>query len=275
MNDYEIRDNISKNLKKYMEEKDINNKELANILNVSESTVGKWLLKKSVPRMGIIEQISNYFNIEKSDLLENKRKQQIAENIEFLEDYGVKVSTDNVEAYDEYILEPPNGKTIYLNSNKMSSKNLLEDLDLNLTNDLSNIPGIKIIKKFVTVPVLGEIACGEPIFCNQNYDNLLQIDADLGRPDFSLTAKGDSMVDAGIDDGDIVFFKNTSIVENGKIAAVIIDNTTTLKRFFKNDHEIILQPENKTYSPIIIREDDGQEVRVLGEMVGMYHTGSK
>lgn len=275
MNDYEIRDNISKNLKKYMEEKDINNKELANILNVSESTVGKWLLKKSVPRMGIIEQISNYFNIEKSDLLENKRKQQIAENIEFLEDYGVKVSTDNVEAYDEYILEPPNGKIIYLNSNKMSSKNLLEDLDLNLTNDLSNVPGIKIIKKFVTVPVLGEIACGEPIFCNQNYDNLLQIDADLGRPDFSLTAKGDSMVDAGIDDGDIVFFKNTSIVENGKIAAVIIDNTTTLKRFFKNDHEIILQPENKSYSPIIIREGDGQEVRILGEMVGMYHTGSK
>lgn len=142
-------------------------------------------------------------------------------------------------------------------------------------NDLFNIPGIKIIKKFTTVPLLGEIACGEPIFCNQNYDNILQIDEDLGKPDFSLTARGDSMIDVGIDDGDIVFFKNTSVVENGKIAAVIIDNTTTLKRFFKNDHEIILQPENKTYSPIIIREDDGQEVRVLGEMVGMYHTGSK
>lgn len=142
-------------------------------------------------------------------------------------------------------------------------------------NDLSNIPGIKIIKKFVTVPLLGEIACGEPIFCNQNYDNLFQIDEDLAKPDFSLTAKGDSMIDVGINDGDIVFFKNTSVVENGKIAAVIINNTTTLKRFFKNDHEIILQPENKTYSPIIIREGDGQEVRVLGEMVGMYHIGSR
>lgn len=214
MNDYEIRDNISKNLKKYMEEKDINNKELANILNVSESTVGKWLLKKSVPRMGVIEQISNYFNIEKSDLIEDK-------------------------------------------------------------NDLSNIPGIKIIKKFVTVPLLGEIACGEPIFCNQNYDNLFQIDEDLAKPDFSLTARGDSMIDVGINDGDIVFFKNTSVVENGKIVAVIIDNTTTLKRFFKNDHEIILQPENKSYSPIIIREGDGQDVRVLGEMVGMYYKGSR
>lgn len=214
MNDYEIRDNISKNLKKYMEENNINNKELATILNVSESTVGKWLLKKSVPRMGVIEKISNYFNIEKSELIENK-------------------------------------------------------------NDLSNIPGIKIIKKFVTVPLLGEIACGEPIFCNQNYDNLFQIDEDLAQPDFSLTARGDSMIDVGINDGDIVFFRNTPVVENGKIAAVIIDNTTTLKRFFKNEHEIILQPENKFYSPIIIREGDGQEVRVLGEMVGMYHTGSK
>ena len=273
MNDYEIRDNISKNLKKYMEEKDINNKELANILNVSESTVGKWLLKKSVPRMGIIEQISNYFNIEKSDLLEDKRKQQIADNIEFLEDYGVKVITDDVEGYDKYILENPYGETIYLNSNDMSSENLLKDL--NLQTDLSNIPGIKIIKKFATVPLLGEIACGEPIFCNQNYDNLFQIDEDLAKPDFSLTARGDSMIDAGIEDGDIVFFKNTSVVENGKIAAVIIDNTTTLKRFFKNEHEIILQPENKSYSPIIIREGDGQDVRVLGEMVGMYYTGSK
>lgn len=270
MNDYEIRDNISKNLKRYMKEKDINNKELANILNVSESTVGKWLLKKSIPRMGIIEQISNYFNIEKSELLENKRQQQIADNIELLEDYGIRVRTDEVENYDNYILESPNGETKYLNSNDMSSEKLINDL--NLIKNLSNIPGIK---KFVTVPMLREMTCGEPIFCNKNYDNIFKIDEDLGKPDFSLKARGDSMIDAGIYDGDIVFFRNTSVVENGKIAAVIIDNTTTLKRFFKNEHDIILKQENKSYSPIIIREGDGQEVRILGEMVGMYVNGSK
>lgn len=214
MDDYEIRDNISKNLKRYMEEKDINNKELANILNVSESTVGKWLLKKSVPRMAIIEQISNYFNVEKSDLIEDK-------------------------------------------------------------NELSKTSGKKIIKNFVTVPMLGKLDCHKPIFCNENYDNIFQIDEDLGRPDFSLIVRGDSMIDAGIDDGDVVFFRSTPIVENGKIAAVIIDNTTTLKRFYKNEHEIILRPENKSYPPIIIREGDGQEVRILGEMVGMYVNGSK
>ncbi|MDU1315675.1 S24 family peptidase [Anaerococcus hydrogenalis] len=187
--------------------------------------------------------------------------------------YDLNISKSMISRWENHKSEPLN---TYLSAYAREFNLDLNDLlDIEDKNDLSNIPGIKIIKKFVTVPVLGVIACGEPIFCNQNYDNILQIDADLGRPDFSLTAKGDSMIDAGIDDGDIVFFKNTSIVENGKIAAVIIDNTTTLKRFFKNDHEIILQPENKTYSPIIIREDDGQEVRVLGEMVGMYHTGSK
>lgn len=187
--------------------------------------------------------------------------------------YDLNISKSMISRWENNKSEPFN---TYLSAYAREFNLDMNDLlDIEDKNDLSNIPGIKIIKKFVTVPVLGEIACGEPIFCNQNYDNILQIDEDLGRPDFSLTAKGDSMVDAGIDDGDIVFFKNAPTVENGKIAAVIIDNTTTLKRFFKNEHEIILQPENKSYSPIIIREDDGQEVRVLGEMVGMYVKGSK
>lgn len=187
--------------------------------------------------------------------------------------YDLNISKSMISRWENNKSEPFN---TYLSAYAREFNLDMNDLlDIEDKNDLSNIPGIKIIKKFVTVPLLGEIACGEPIFCNQNYDNLFQIDEDLAQPDFSLTARGDSMVDVGIHDGDIVFFRNTPVVENGKIAAVIIDNTTTLKRFFKNEHEIILQPENKEYSPIIIREDDGQEVRVLGEMVGMYHTGSK
>lgn len=215
--DYNIKENISNNLSYYMEQNNVNNKELASILNVSESTVGKWILKKSTPRMGVIEKIANYFNIEKSDLIEDKLK----------------------------------------------------------NTNLSQIPGIKMIKKFVNVPILGEIACGEPIFCQQNYDGFFQIDEDLDRPDFCLTANGDSMIDVGINDGDLVFMRETPIVENGKIAAVLIDDTVTLKRFYKNNNEVILQPENKSYSPIIIREGDGQNIRILGEMIGMYSKGSK
>lgn len=186
--------------------------------------------------------------------------------------YDLNISKSMISRWENNKSEPFN---TYLSAYAKEFNLDMNDLLDIEPNNLSNMPGIKIIKKFVTVPMLGEIACGEPIFCNQNYDNIFQIDEDLGRPDFSLTAKGDSMIEAGIDDGDIVFFKNTPVVENGKIAAVIIDNTTTLKRFYKNEHEIILKPENKSYSPIIIREDDGQEVKVLGEMVGMYVNGSK
>lgn len=147
-----------------------------------------------------------------------------------------------------------------------------------LTEDkrnLSEIPGVKVIKEIITVPLLGEIACGEPILCQENYDNLFQWDAELGRPNFMLKARGDSMIDAGINDGDLVFFRETPEVENGKIVAVIIDNETTLKRFYKHDNQIILQPENKAYSPIIINEEDGLNVRILGEMIGMYTLGSR
>ncbi|MDU2374724.1 S24 family peptidase [Anaerococcus vaginalis] len=187
--------------------------------------------------------------------------------------YDLNISKSMISRWENNKSEPLN---TYLSAYAREFNLDMNDLlDIEDKNDLSNIPGVKIIKKFVTVPLLGEIACGEPIFCNQNYDNLFQIDEDLAQPDFSLTARGDSMIDVGINDGDIVFFRNTPVVENGKIAAVIIDNTTTLKRFFKNDHEIILQPENKEYSPIIIREGDGQEVRILGEMVGMYYKGSR
>lgn len=151
------------------------------------------------------------------------------------------------------------------------------NLDMNdlLDIDLSEIEGIKIIKKFVNVPLLGEIACGEPIFCQRNYDGYFQIDEDLDKPDFCLTARGESMIDVGIHDGDLIFMKQTPTVENGKIAAVIIDEDVTLKRFYKKDHEIILQPENKAYSPIILRENDGQNIKIIGEMIGMYSKGSK
>lgn len=215
MSDTQIRKNISENLKYYMKQNNLNNRELADILNVSESTVGKWLLEKTVPRMGVIEQLARYFNIDKSDLIEKK--------IINLEDF--------------------------------------ED--------------IKIIKKFKDVPILGEIACGEAIFCNANYEDMFRMDVDLDDPDFCLKARGDSMIDVGINDGDLVFFKSTPVVENGKIAAVILDDTITLKRFFKNNNEIILRPENKFFSPIIIREEDCIRIEVIGEMIGLYSKASR
>ena len=135
---------------------------------------------------------------------------------------------------------------------------------------LDKIPGIKIIKKFVNVPILGEIVCGQPMFCEENFEGIFQIDEDLDKPDFCLIARGDSMIDAGIHDGDIVFMRKTSVVENGKIAAVYYDEDVTLKRFYRKGNQVILQPENKFYAPIIIDLYEDIPLQILGELIGVY-----
>lgn len=153
------------------------------------------------------------------------------------------------------------------------------DLDLNellgINISLDKIPGIKIIKKFVNVPILGEIACGQPMFCEENFEGIFQIDEDLDKPDFCLIARGDSMIDAGIHDGDIAFMRKTPIVENGKIAAVYYDEDVTLKRYYSKGNQVILQPENKFYSPIIIDLYDDIPLQILGELIGVYSKVSR
>lgn len=141
--------------------------------------------------------------------------------------------------------------------------------------DLSNIPGVIPVKKIIKIPILGHIQCGSPVMSVENYEGYFPADPEIINSDFCLYADGDSMIDAGIHEGDLVFFKQTPQVENGTIAAVFIDDTTTLKRFYKKENQIILQPENKAYSPIIIDLDESTNIRILGEMVGMYVKGSK
>lgn len=141
--------------------------------------------------------------------------------------------------------------------------------------DLSNIPGVIPVKKIIKIPILGHIQCGSPVMSVENYEGYFPADPEIINSDFCLYADGDSMIDAGIHEGDLVFFKQTPQVENGTIAAVYVDDTTTLKRFYKKENQIILQPENKSYSPIIINLDESTNIRILGEMVGMYVKGSK
>lgn len=118
-------------------------------------------------------------------------------------------------------------------------------------------------KKF---PMLGEIACGEPIMCDQKYETVIEANASINA-DFCLLAKGDSMINARIFDGDVVFIKTQPIVNNGEIAAVIIDNTATLKRIYINSDRIILHPENPMYRDLIYEKEEMNNVRILGKAV--------
>lgn len=121
------------------------------------------------------------------------------------------------------------------------------------------------LKKF---PLLGEIACGEPIFCVEDRESYVLAGADI-KADFCLKAKGDSMINARILDGDIVFIRKQSLVENGEIAAVIVDDEATLKRvsYFKDKNMLILKPENPKYNDLIYMDNELEQIRILGKAV--------
>ena len=134
-------------------------------------------------------------------------------------------------------------------------------------NDIFSIPGINPIPKTYKQPRLGAIACGEPILAEENieaYDDI----PDSIKCDFTLICKGDSMVNARINDGDIVYIKQQSQVDNGEIAAVLIDNEATLKRVYIYEDKVVLQPENTKYPPFVYTKEDMNNIRILGKAVG-------
>ncbi len=131
-------------------------------------------------------------------------------------------------------------------------------------NKYDNIQPIE-LKKF---PLLGEIACGQPIFCDEDRESYVVAGAEIPA-DFCLKAKGDSMINARILDGDIVFIKRQSIVDNGEIAAVIIDNEATLKRitYYKDKNILILKPENPKYNDLVYTGNELDKINILGKAI--------
>ena len=128
----------------------------------------------------------------------------------------------------------------------------------------SNVHPIK-LKRF---PVLGEIACGTPIFASEDHETYIDASADI-KADFCLIAKGDSMTGARINNGDVVFIHEQPTVENGEIAAVIIGDEATLKRwyFYPEKKKLILNPENPAFEPLVYIGPELNEVRCLGKAV--------
>lgn len=105
----------------------------------------------------------------------------------------------------------------------------------------------------ISVPLVGTIAAGTPILAEENIERYFNIDSSI-KADFCLRIKGDSMINEGIHNNDIVFIHQQPILENGEIGAVIIDGEATLKRFYKTNTGIVLQPANEKYAPIIVDE---------------------
>lgn len=121
-------------------------------------------------------------------------------------------------------------------------------------------------RNVIQLPLVGKVTAGEPILAIENIEDTITLPYDLvGTEDaFLLRVKGDSMIEAGIFDNDIIIVKRQNVAENGDIVVALIEDEATVKRFYKESDHIRLQPENKTMQPIIVKE-----VKILGKVIGL------
>ena len=119
----------------------------------------------------------------------------------------------------------------------------------------------------VNVPIVGQVAAGEPILAEQNITNYFPIPIEFmpNNETFLLTVKGESMINAGILDGDMVLVESTSVASNGEMVVALVDDSATVKTFYKEEGIYRLQPENDTMEPIIV-----SDVEILGKVIGVF-----
>lgn len=118
-------------------------------------------------------------------------------------------------------------------------------------------------KKF---PMLGTIAAGVPIYAEEQFESYVEAGSNI-HADFCLRVQGDSMINARINDGDIVFIRKQPDVHDGEIAAVLIGDEATLKRVYKGDNELVLVAENPNYKPMVYKNEELNEIRILGKAI--------
>lgn len=116
------------------------------------------------------------------------------------------------------------------------------------------------------VPVVGKIACGSPIFASENIEGYAALDQRVNA-DFALRCVGDSMVNAHIFNGDLVFIKAQPDVDNGEIAAIVIDDEATLKRVYKYENRIELRPENPLFPVLQFEGAELDRIRIIGKAI--------
>ena len=121
-------------------------------------------------------------------------------------------------------------------------------------------------REVVNVPIVGHVAAGEPILATENIENYFPIPVEYmpNEETFMLKVKGESMINAGILDGDYVVAHKTPVAENGDIVVALLEDEATVKRFFREDGHIRLQPENPAFQPII-----SEQVVILGRVVSL------
>lgn len=124
-------------------------------------------------------------------------------------------------------------------------------------------------REMTSIPVIGTVAAGQPIFAQQNIEGYFPVPADIVPPgeSFVLRVKGESMINAGILDGDQIFVQQCNTARNGDIVVALVEDSATVKTFYKENGHIRLQPENYTMEPIIV-----PDCTILGKVFGIFRS---
>ena len=122
-------------------------------------------------------------------------------------------------------------------------------------------------REMVKVPVIGHVAAGEPLLAEQNIENYFPIPMEYmpNKQTFMLKVHGESMINAGILDGDFVLVEQSAVADNGDIVVALLEDSATVKRFYKEEGIFRLQPENDALEPIIVRD-----LQIMGKVIGVF-----
>ena len=168
--------------------------------------------------------------------------------------------------------------TVHVHLKALENKGLikrdpLKSRSIALTYPLEGLPALESnvvqpsFSKLVNVPLVGNVAAGAPILAEENITDTISLPTDIvgDAPSFLLSVRGESMIEAGINDGDYVVVKEQPVANNGDIVVAIIDDGATVKRFYKEADHIRLQPENSSMEPIITRD-----CSIAGKVVAVF-----
>ena len=216
-------------------EKGKTQKELTDFLGLRKSAFSGWKSGKTKSYLKYIKKIAAFLEISVDDLLSEEDNKNRPVEVE-----------ESIEQVSNMLFS------------KKDTKELVDSILESFTDCLS-------------VPLVGTIACGIPILAEQNIERQILL-PDTVRADFALRCKGDSMINAGIDDGDIAFIRSQKIVENGEIAVVQIsefETEATLKKVYISENSITLVPQNPNYEPVTITGSDMRSVEIIGKCVAV------
>jgi len=187
----------------------------------------------------------------------------------YCEKFGLKLGRNDISQYVSGKVLPKQDKLTLLGYTLNVSEAWLMGYDVPRERESVTPSNIIPMPETKKIPLLGTIACGEPILAEENVSDYINMDNSI-HADFALKCKGDSMINARIFDGDIVYIRKQSDVENGEIAAVLINNLeteATLKRVYKTDSSIRLCAANPTYADMVYEKDAMNDVTIIGKAV--------